>query len=203
MPLRKQTSPTPGAQSIKIPEEARRALRRMQEQALCQAVEAESDADTAHEVVHGTQPPDQPESNADWVNAAMHRLERRFDAPTRKQIRMHCQCGYGMEEKLALVQELRSGAASIEEFAGSERAKAAGLFCKDGALFLQFHFCPCPMLADVERLETDTWCQCTTGYSKVLFERAFACQADVELLKSIKLGDPVCLMKITLHDPIF
>lgn len=62
--------------------------------------------------------------------------------------------------------------------------KAAGLFCKDGELFLQFKFCPCPMLAEVDRLETNTWCQCTTGYSKVLFEKAFACDVDVELLKS-------------------
>jgi len=57
------------------------------------------------------------------------------------------------------------------------------------------------MLGEVDKLETDTWCQCTTGYSKVLFEKAFACDVDVELLKSIKMGDPVCLMKITLHNP--
>ena len=55
------------------------------------------------------------------------------------------------------------------------------------------NFCPCPMLAEVDKLESNTWCQCTAGYSKVLFERAFACQADVESLKSIKLGDPICL----------
>ena len=72
-----------------------------------------------------------------------------------------------------------------------------------GELFLQFHYCPCPMLAEVDRLETNTWCQCTTGYSKILFERAFACKADVELLKSIKMGDSICLMKIILHDPVF
>ena len=55
----------------------------------------------------------------------------------------------------------------------------------------------------LDRLETDTWCQCTTGYSKVLFETAFSCRADVELLKSIKMGDDVCLMKITLHNPVW
>jgi len=52
------------------------------------------------------------------------------------------------------------------------------------------------MLAEVDRLETDTWCQCTTGYSKVIFEKAFGCQVEVELLKSIKMGDDICLMKI-------
>lgn len=143
------------------------------------------------------------ENNKDWVKASMRRLESRFDDTAVKEIRMNCQCGYGMDEKLALVKELMSTATNLEEFAGSEKAKAAGLFCEDGELFLQFNFCPCPMLAEVEKLESDTWCQCTTGYSKVLFEKAFACDVDVELLKSIKMGDDKCLMKIILHNPIW
>lgn len=36
-----------------------------------------------------------------------------------------------------------------------------------------------------------------------IFEKAFACEADVELLKSIKMGDPICLMQITLHNPVW
>jgi hypothetical protein len=52
------------------------------------------------------------------------------------------------------------------------------------------------MLAEVVKLDSITWCQCTTGYSKVLFEQAFGCPVDVTLLKSVKMGDDVCLMKI-------
>ncbi len=178
-------------------------IRKIQEHALYEAVKAESGAEIAGEVVYGREQSARAEENPAWVASAMRRLEEAFDAGTVKTIRMNCQCGYGMEEKLALVRELRAAATSIEAFAGSEKARAAGLFCKDGELFLQFDACPCPMLAEVDRLERDTWCQCTTGYSKVLFETAFACEADVQLLKSIKLGDPVCLMKITLHDPVW
>ncbi len=113
-----------------------------------------------------------------------------------KKIRMNCQCGYGMDEKLALLKELMELSSTLEEFANHSKARAAGLSYQNEELYLQFPFCPCPMLADVERLETDTWCQCTTGYSKVIFEKAFACKVDVELLKSIKMGDAICLMKI-------
>lgn len=176
-------------------------IRKIQEKVIYEAVRAESDTGTAHEVVYGVA--EQPENNPDWVKASMKRLESKFDEAAIKKIRMNCQCGYGMDEKIALVKELKSTTANIEEFAGSEKAKAAGLFCKDGELYLQFDFCPCPMLAEVDRLETNTWCQCTTGYSKVLFEKAFSCNADVELLKSIKMGDQVCLMKITLNDPVW
>ena len=84
-----------------------------------------------------------------------------------------------------------------------DKAKAAGLSCVDGQLHLQFADCPCPILADVDRLDTYTWCQCTTGYSKVLFEQAFGCAVAVELLKSIKAGDDICLMNIIPCDTVW
>ncbi|HPS12170.1 MAG TPA: DUF6144 family protein, partial [Prolixibacteraceae bacterium] len=161
------------------------------EQVLFQAVKAESNEATAQKVVDENR-----EDNPAWVKNSMKRLETSFDAGAVKKIRMNCQCGYGMDEKLALVKGLMASATSLEECANNDRAHAAGLFCQDGELYLQFYFCPCPMLAEVDRLETNSWCQCTTGYSKVLFEKAFGCKVGVELLKSVKMGDDICLMKI-------
>jgi predicted hydrocarbon binding protein len=170
-------------------------IRKIQEQAVYVAVKNESNDETATEVVYGDNLKS-TESDPTWVKNTIRRLEQRFNRQTVKNIRMSCQCGYAMDEKLKLVQELMEGANSIEEFANNERAHAAGLSSNNGELYLQFLFCPCPMLAQVDKLETSTWCQCTTGYSKVLFEKAFGCKVDVELLKSIKMGDDCCLMKI-------
>ena len=172
-------------------------MRKIQEQVLFGAIEAASDEETAARIVYGEGGRSSPEDNATWVKSTMKRLEERFDGSTVKRIRMNCQCGYGMDEKFALVKELFDASSSLEEFANHDKAKAAGLFSKDGELYLQFPFCPCPMLAEVDRLETKTWCQCTTGYSKVLFEKVFGCKVDVELLQSIKMGDQLCLMRIT------
>lgn len=167
-------------------------IRKIQEQVLYNAVKAASNDETANRIVHG----EHQEDDATWVKSAMARLENAFDPSAVKQIRMSCQCGYGMDEKLALVKELVAASSSMEEFGSLEKANAAGMFCTDGELYLQFLFCPCPMLANVDKLDTYTWCQCTTGYSKVLFEQAFGCEVEVELLKSIKVGDEICLMKI-------
>ncbi|MBN7773555.1 DUF6144 family protein [Clostridium aminobutyricum] len=177
-------------------------IRKIQEQVIYEAVKRESDDETAKAIVYGNDGSAESQDNASWTKSAMRRLENKFDPETTKQIRMSCQCGYGMDEKLALVKNLIASSSSMEEFASSEKAKAAGLFYQDGVTYLQFQFCPCPMLADVDILETNTWCQCTTGYSKVLFEKAFGCEVDVELLKSIKMGDDVCLMTIIPHDRI-
>lgn len=166
-------------------------IRKIQEQVIYTAVKNESNENVAFQIVDNLQ-----EDNPTWVKNTMKRLDEKFDALTVKKIRMNCQCGYGMDEKLAFVKELMAISSSLEEFGNHEKAKAAGLSFSNGELFLMFSFCPCPMLAEVERLETKTWCQCTTGYSKVLFEKAFGCKVDVELLKSLKTGDEICLMKI-------
>jgi len=178
-------------------------IRKIQEQVIFSAIKDASNDETATEIVHGEHEAYSSEDNATWVKSTMKRLETHFDRSTVKQIRMNCQCGYAMDERLELVKELIESSSSLEEFANHHKAKAAGLSCKDGELYLQFPFCPCPMLADVDKLTTDTWCQCTTGYSKVLFERAFGCKVDVELLKSIKMGDSICLMKIIPRDFIW
>lgn len=171
-------------------------IRKIQEKALFNAVKAVKDENTASFIVYGEEERADRESDPVWVKSAMGRLEGCFNQADIKEIRMNCQCGYGMADKLALVTELLVASSSLDEFGSLEKARAAGMYCSDGELYLQFPFCPCPMLADVDQLDTYSWCQCTAGYSKVLFEQAFGCEVDVELLKSIKVGDELCLMKI-------
>ena len=178
-------------------------IRKIQEQVIFSAIKTVSNDETATKIVYGEHGLSLSEDNATWVKSTMNRLENHFDRSAIKQIRMNCQCGYGMDEKLELVKELVESSSNLEEFANQDKAKAAGLSCTNGELYLQFPFCPCPMLADVDKLDTDTWCQCTTGYSKFLFEKAFGCEVAVELLKSIKMGDNICLMKIIPCDSIW
>ncbi len=171
-------------------------VRKLQEKAIYEAVQTYSDALTAEEIVYGSDKTASNENDAEWVKSTMCRLENKFDEETRKKLRMDCQCGYGMEDRVNFITELVAASSNMEEFANSDKAMAAGLYCEQGTLYLKFQFCPCPILAGVDKLETNTWCLCTTGYSKILFEKAFGCEVKVELLKSIKMGHDICLMKI-------
>jgi hypothetical protein len=174
-------------------------IRKIQEQVILNAITTASNKETAKNIVFGENNEYSSEDNPTWVKNTMKRLESEFDENSVNKIRMNCQCGYGMDEKLNFLNELITSSSSLEEFANNERAKAAGLSFANGELFLQFPFCTCPMLASVDKLDSITWCQCTTGYSKVLFEKAFNCSVKVDLIKSVKLGDDICLMKITLQ----
>ena len=172
------------------------SIRLMQKDTLYKAIESMSNEETAEKIVCRETEIIGEQGNEEWVNSTMSRLEKQFDAATVKEIRMKCQCGYGIDERLELLKDLLASSSNLEEFADMQKAQEAGLFYRDGSLYLKFGFCPCPMLMDVKKLDTMTWCQCTAGYSKVLFEKAFGCQVEVELLKSIKAGDDICLMRI-------
>lgn len=176
-------------------------IRKIQESVIFNAVKEASNEETATKIVFGEDGVSR-EDNPTWVKNTMKRLETNFDKDSVQKIRRNCQCGYAMDEKLSLVNGLIATSSSLEEFASQDAAREAGLSWLNGKLHLQFPFCPCPMLAEVDKLETNTWCQCTTGYSKVLFEKAFGCEVDVELLKSVKMGDEICLMKIVPREPV-
>jgi predicted hydrocarbon binding protein len=178
-------------------------IRKIQEQVIFDAAKKASNEEIAEQIVFGNENSAKSENNPTWVKNTMGRLESRFDENTVVQIRMNCQCGYGMNEKLNFLNDLIATSSNLAEFANNERAKAAGLSFSNGDIYLQFPFCPCPMLSEVDKLDTFTWCQCTTGYSKVLFESAFNCKVEIELLKSIKMGDDICLMKITLQNHVW
>lgn len=170
-------------------------IRKIQEKVIYNNIKTYSNDQVAKEIVYGSDDAKE-EDNSEWVKTTMNKLDKHFDKALIKQIRMGCQCGHGIEEKQDMIREWTRAASGLEDFANNERAKEAGLFVQEGELYLKFMFCPCPMLADVDRLETDTWCQCTTGYSKVLFENVWNCEVDVELLKSVKMGHELCIMKI-------
>ena len=178
-------------------------IRKLQEEALYHSIKTTESESSATEIVYGANNEHTSESNEEWVKNTMTRLENTYDSHKIKEIRMHCQCGYGMDEKIALVQKLVQQSSTWEEFANHDEAIQAGLSYKENILYLEFHFCPCPMLTTVKKLDSYSWCQCTTGYSKVLFEKALGCEVDVTLLKSIKAGDDICRMKIIPKEGIF
>ena len=47
--------------------------------------------------------------------STMKRLENHFDISSVHEIRRNCQCGYAMDDKLALVQELMALLSNMEE----------------------------------------------------------------------------------------
>ncbi len=119
-------------------------VRKIQEQAIYSAIKEAGGEGMAKEIVYGEHGQYSLEDNATWVKSTMSRLESRFGKPLLRQIRRNCQCGYGMDEKLALVQELVASSSCLEEFASQDKARAAVCIAKEENLICNLHFVLAP-----------------------------------------------------------
>jgi len=100
-------------------------VRKIQENVIASAIKAGSNEETAKEIVYGPDGQAKTEDNPAWVKSTMKRLKDQFDHATIQQIRRDCQCGHGMDEKLALVKALVAASSSMKEFGNLDKAKAA------------------------------------------------------------------------------
>ena len=176
-----------------------------------------ADKQTAHDIAYGLPlAPDAPaEQRAAWVAYVIDALEKRFSPDVIKQIRLGCYCneneaptkcksaGYlcADTELFTTVRDwlkgLYASSSSMEDFVAKANAQNLGWYVEGGELYTKFFECECPMLEAVGQLPTFTWCYCTAGYSKRLFEAVFGYPVDVEMIQSIRQGHEFCLMRIT------
>lgn len=159
-----------------------------------------SSAEIAQEITFGLKLQSSLASNESeqWVRHVCTELEKHFDEQTIKIIRSGCYCGEDghLEKAKEFIKNIYDISTSMEDFVERMNERKAGWYLQDGYLFTKYFSCPCKMLDSIETLPTKTWCFCTVGYNKVIFEHVFNCEVDVELLESIKMGNSQCLMKI-------
>lgn len=187
-----------------------------------------ADERTAREIAHGLPLAydGTAEERAAWVAHVIDALEKRFSPDIIKEIRLGCYCnenevfgkckstGYLCADAalFASVRDWLKGlyeaSGSMEEFVTKANAEKLGWYVENGELYTKFFECECPMLEAVGKLPTFTWCYCTAGYGKRLFEAVFGYPVDVEMIQSIRQGHEFCLMKVTrdkrgttIHNP--
>ena len=176
-----------------------------------------ADGQTAHDIAHGLPlvPDASAEQRAAWVLRVIGALEARFSPDVIKKIRLGCYCneeevpekckstGYlcADRELFASVRDWLKGlyesSGSMEEFVSRANTQHLGWYVENGELYTKFFECECPMLENVGQLPSFTWCYCTAGYGKRLFEAVFGYPVELEIIHSIRQGHDFCLMKVT------
>ena len=140
-----------------------------------------------------------PKIRAEWVEKLSAVLEKRFDERTIKNIRQGCYCNEnGKLEDTA--NSLRQLYLSLDQdlfgFVEAMNANGAGWFIRDNQLYTKMFTGECPMLEAARTSDSLTWCHCTAGYNKKLFEIIFERPVNVDVLQSIRQGFDFCLLKI-------
>ena len=161
-----------------------------------------SNHETAEKIAYGIDltPTSSDYEKEAWVKSVASELEKHFDEQTIKDIRLGCFCNEDgkLDQSKEFISSIYKASSSIKDFVNKMNEYGAGWYIEDGNLFTKYFSCPCPMLEKISDLPTKTWCYCTIGYNKQIFEYAFDCEVDIELIESIKTGSSQCLMKVTI-----
>lgn len=137
------------------------------------------------------------EKKFSWVTQVCDFLDTRFDEDTKSQIRFACHCEDGASKADTMKKYLKS-TTNLKEFAELFNSKEsyAKIEINGNDILFIYPTCYCSYVKRVNKPVSKTWCYCTLGYAKSLFEKVFDENVDVELLESIKMGDSRCTVKI-------
>ncbi len=134
-----------------------------------------------------------------WANDVCNYLKINFDDEQIKKIRMSCSCT-PPPKYIEAVKKLYQASESLDEFCQKYNTTYEGkhsVWYDGDVLFFSYPSCYCDCVKRVDGQVPTTWCLCTLGYTKKLFDTVLDYNTEVELIESIKTGGIRCIMKIT------
>ena len=141
-----------------------------------------------------------PGAYFEWAKDVCAFLDGRYDDETVKAIRMDCACGPeagGNAEIKSIYEKEKDPDRFIEKVNSLDLGFSLEY---DGeAYYLIYPECYCPCVNSHPGKLSKAWCYCTLGYCRHMFEDIFGTEVQVELLASVKLGDPNCRMSIRIQ----
>ena len=137
------------------------------------------------------------EKKFEWAKKICEYLEKSYDENQLLKIRMDCACGPEMG-KINKLKTLYQKCRDEEEFIQKANQLNQGFTIdySDGCFELIYPQCYCSCVKRVEQQLSKTWCYCTLGYTKRMFEHLLDSPVEVTLLQSVKMGDDVCRIRV-------
>lgn len=132
-----------------------------------------------------------------WAESICEDLQNEFDENTIIKIRMDCACGPEMS-KLNSLKKIYESSNDLDDFVAKLNNLNQGFTIKheNNFLLLIYPQCYCSCVERVDAPISKTWCYCTLGYTKKMFEHILGRIVEVELLESVKTGGSKCVIKI-------
>lgn len=127
-----------------------------------------------------------------WLQSLLKNMENQL--PEEACIQLMEATGRDCARRSAIAMA-RSCMGDLAVFAGKMK-KYAAVSLEGGTIQLSYPKCYCPIVGKLDNLP-DVWCRCSVGWVKEMFGTVAGKLVEVELLQSIKRGDPVC--QFTVH----
>lgn len=131
-----------------------------------------------------------------WIDALMQGLDESVEEETKKKILEKCgrACSihHGHIEKIKSMKKSGKNLSEILEKMNEDEMWCGDWIKKGNIIYSICRVCECPfVISEMLRL-SPTFCYCSRGFVKSIFETIFDNPVQVELKKAIGRGDNVC-----------
>lgn len=133
-----------------------------------------------------------------WIASLLAGLDEQVDGETTVAVLERCGRSCITDSMVKRAKECRAEAESDAEFLDRLGQIWRHLERAGDEVYVVYPRCYCPLVKDFPGKLSATWCNCSRGWVKQLFEKALNRPVQVDLLQSIRQGDPVCRFRVRL-----
>ena len=133
-----------------------------------------------------------------WIRSLVQSLDENVNEETRIKILERCGRNCITRSMIAKTKEIKTNSKGIGEFLDKLGKNWKHLKLDGNEIHVEYQKCYCPLVRDCHENLSVTFCNCSRGWLKELFESALEKRVEVKLEKSIKRGDDICRFRIML-----
>lgn len=131
-----------------------------------------------------------------WLATVLDNMDRELDAKTRERILESCGRSCLSRNFIEKVEGIRKSSANEDEFLQELMKQWKHFHAKDGQFYVVYDHCYCPIVKDYSGKLSPSYCNCSRGWIKELFDTVLQRPVEVALEKSIKRGDEKCQFRV-------
>ena len=131
-----------------------------------------------------------------WLATMLDSMDRELDPKTRERILEKCGRSCLSRNFIKKVEGIRKNSANEDEFLHRLMKQWKHFHAEGGQFYVVYDRCYCPIVRNYSGELSLSFCNCSRGWIKELFDAALQRPVDVALEKSIKRGDEKCQFRV-------
>ena len=133
-----------------------------------------------------------------WLKSLIESLEAEVDEATRERILIACGRGCIPRDFVEKARGIWERDPEIDGFLRALSGEWDHLKLDGGEVLLEYDRCYCPLVKTIPGEMSLTWCNCSRGWAKELFESALGREVEVEMLETVLHGGDKCRFRVIL-----
>jgi predicted hydrocarbon binding protein len=133
-----------------------------------------------------------------WIAALVRNLDECVDEKTRTEVLENCGRSCTPRTLVEKAKECKRGSRDVDEALNKLHKVWSHFERKGDNIEVTYEKCYCSLVNKYPGNLPRTWCSCSKGWIKELFEPVLGRPVNVLLVKSVKQGDNICKFRITL-----